>query len=85
MNIQHRLITQRRFDCIIESLQDALVKCKSVNYHDDAKCDDSPPFIIGWTSSTIKNVLIDLNNLKEDVADHLADLDWIESHMPDCN
>jgi hypothetical protein len=79
MNIQHR------FDCIVESLQDALAKCQSVNYRDDAKCEDSAPYTIGWASSTIEEVLIDLNNLKEDVADHLADLDWIHSHMPDCN
>jgi len=61
MNTQHRL------DNIIESLQEALTKCQSVDYRDDAKCDDSAPFAIGWTSSTIKNVLIDLNNLKQDV------------------
>ena len=61
MNTQHRL------DNIIEALVEALTKCQSVDYRDDANCDDSAPFAIGWTSSTIKNVLIDLNNLKQDL------------------
>lgn len=61
MNTQHRL------DNIIEALQEALAKCQSVDYRDDANCDDSAPFAIGWTSSTIKNVLFDLNNLKQDL------------------
>ena len=59
--------TQHRIDNIIEALQEALTKCQSVDYRDDAKCDDSAPFAIGWTSSTIKNVLFDLNNLKRDL------------------
>jgi len=59
--------TQHRIDNIIESLEEALAKCQSVDYRDDAKCDDSAPFAIGWTSSTIKNVLFDLNNLKRDL------------------
>ena len=61
MNNQHRI------DRVIESLEEALAKCQSVDYSDDAKCDDSAPFAIGWTSSTIKNVLFDLNNLKRDL------------------
>lgn len=59
--------TQHRIDNIIEALQEALTKCQSVDYRDDAKCEESPPFAIGWTSSTIKNALIDLNNLKQDL------------------
>jgi len=55
--------TQHRIDNIIDALQEALTKCQSVDYHDDAKVDDSPAFAIGWTSSTIKNVLLDLRNL----------------------
>jgi len=54
---------QHRIDNIIDALQEALTKCQSVNYRDDATCDESPAFAIGWTSSTIKNVLLDLNNL----------------------
>jgi len=61
MNAQHRI------DNIIDALQEALTKCQSVDYHDDAKCEESPAFAIGWTSSTIKNALIDLNNLKQDL------------------
>lgn len=59
--------TQHRIDNIIAALQEALTKCQSVDYRDDAKCDDSPAYAIGWTSSTIKNVLFDLNNLKQDL------------------
>jgi len=59
--------TQHRIDNIIDALQEALTKCQLVDYRDDAKCDDSAPFAIGWTSSTIKNVLLDLNNLKRDL------------------
>lgn len=59
--------TQHRIDNIIAALEEALIKCQSVDYHDDAKCDDSPAFAIGWTSSTIKNALFDLNNLKQDL------------------
>ena len=61
MNNQHRI------DRVIESLEEALAKCQSADYSDDAKCDDSAPFAIGWTSSTIKSVLFDLNNLKRDL------------------
>jgi hypothetical protein len=59
--------TQHRIDNIIEALEEALTKCQSVDYHDDAKCEQSPPYILGWTSSTIKNALIDLNQLKQNL------------------
>jgi len=59
--------TQHRIDNIIDALQEALTKCQSVDYRDDAKCNDSAPFAIGWTSSTIKNALFDLNILKQEL------------------
>jgi len=61
MNAQHRI------DNIIDALQEALTKCQSVDYRDDAKCDDSAPYAIGWTSSTIKNALFDLNIVKQEL------------------
>jgi len=59
--------TQHRIDNIIDALQEALTKCQSVDYRDDVKCNDSAPFAIGWTSSTIKNALFDLNILKQEL------------------
>jgi len=59
--------TQHRIDNIIEALQEALTKCQTVDYHDGAKSEESAPYAIGWTSSTIKNALIDLNQLKQDL------------------
>lgn len=59
--------TQHRIDNIIEALQEALEKCQTVNYKDDAKCEESAPYALGWTTSTIKNALIDLNYLKQDL------------------
>jgi len=59
--------TQHRIDNIIEALQEALTKCQTVDYKDDAKSEESAPFTIGWTSSTIKNALFDLNQLKQDL------------------
>ena len=59
--------TQHRIDNIIDALQEALTKCQTVDYCDDAKSEQSAPFALGWTSSTIKNALIDLNKLKQDL------------------
>jgi hypothetical protein len=59
--------TQHRIDNIIEALQEALTKCQTVDYKDDAKSEESAPYAIGWTSSTIKNALFDLNQLKQDL------------------
>lgn len=55
-------ITQDRINYAIKSLEDALVKCQSVDYNDDARIDQTPAFVVGYTSSTIKNALIDLEN-----------------------
>ncbi len=59
--------TQHRIDNIIDALQEALEKCQTVNYNEDAKVEESAPYAIGWTTSTIKNALIDLNKLKQDL------------------
>jgi len=37
----------------------------TVNYNDDAKCEESPAYLIGWSTSTIKNALFDLENIQE--------------------
>ena len=58
--------TQHRIDNIIDALEEALTKCQTVDYHDGAKSEESAPFAIGWTTSTIKNALIDLKQLKQD-------------------
>ena len=54
-------------ESVIDALQEALAKCQSVDYHDDAKIEQSAPYVLGWTSSTIKNALIDLNKLCQDL------------------
>jgi hypothetical protein len=59
--------TQHRIDNIIEALQEALEKCQLVDYSEGAKTEQSPPYVLGWTSSTIKNALFDLNQLKQDL------------------
>jgi hypothetical protein len=54
-------------ESVIDALQEALEKCQTVNYNEDAKVEQSAPYAIGWTSSTIKNALIDLNKLRQDL------------------
>jgi hypothetical protein len=54
-------------ESVIDALQEALEKCQTVNYNEDAKAEESAPYAIGWTTSTIKNALIDLNKLKQDL------------------
>lgn len=58
---------QHRIDNIIDALEEALTKCQTVDYHDGAKSEESAPYAIGWTTSTIKNALFDLNQLKQDL------------------
>ena len=54
-------------ESVIDALQEALTKCQAVNYHDDAKSEESAPYALGWTTATIKNALIDLNKLRQDL------------------
>lgn len=59
---------QDRINYVIQTLEDALSKCQSTDYNEDAKMEQTPAYVVGYTSSTIKNALIDLqaaiNDLK---------------------
>jgi hypothetical protein len=58
---------QDRINYVITSLEDALLKCISVDFTDDAKMDQSPAYVIGYTSSMIKNALADLKGVANDL------------------
>jgi hypothetical protein len=58
-------INQTDFESILENLQTALDVCERVDYSKDAVCDNTPPFAVGWTKSTLKNLIIDLNRILE--------------------
>jgi hypothetical protein len=59
-------IRQSQFESIVESVKSAIDVCERVDYSDDAKCEDSAPYAIGWSKSTLKNLMIDLNRILED-------------------
>lgn len=59
-------LSRWEFDLIVENLQKALDVCNRVDYSKDAECDNTPPFAVGWTKSTLKNLMIDLNRILED-------------------
>lgn len=56
---------QTRINYAMKSLENALSVSDSVDYHDDAKIDQSPAYVIGYSTSTIKNVLFDLKTALE--------------------
>jgi hypothetical protein len=47
-------------------VQNALDVCERVDYHDEAKCEDTAPYAVGWSKATLKNLVIDLNRILED-------------------
>lgn len=51
---------QSRINYAIEALENALSVANDVDYFDDAKCEQSPAYVIGYSTATIKNALIDL-------------------------
>ena len=59
-------IRQSQFESIVESVKLAIDVCERVDYSDDAKCEDFAPYAIGWSKSTLKNLMIDLNRILED-------------------
>ena len=59
-------IKRYEFDSIMESIQKALDVCERVDYSDDAKCEDTAPYAVGWSKATLKNLVIDLNRILED-------------------
>jgi hypothetical protein len=58
-------IAQTRINDTIEMLQNALGKCENVDYSDSAKCDSTPAYALGWTTSTLKNALYDLKSAQK--------------------
>jgi hypothetical protein len=58
-------IKRYEFDSIMESIQKALDVCERVDYSDDAKCENTPPYIVGWSKSTLRNLVTDLNRILE--------------------
>jgi len=59
-------IKRYQFDSIMESIKSALDVCERVDYNDDAKCEDTAPYAVGWSKATLKNLVIDLNRILED-------------------
>jgi hypothetical protein len=59
-------LSRWEFDLIVENIQKALDVCERVDYRVDAECDNTPPFAVGWTKATLKNLMIDLNRILED-------------------
>ena len=59
-------IKRYQFDSIMESIQKALDVCERVDYSDDAKCEDTAPYAVGWSKATLKNLVTDLNRILED-------------------
>ncbi len=59
-------IKRYQFDSIMESIKSALDVSERVDYDDDAKCEDTAPYAIGWSKATLKNLVIDLNRILED-------------------
>ena len=59
--------TQNRINYAIETLEHALSICNDVDYHDDAKCEQSPAYVIGYSTSSMKNALIDLKAVRNDL------------------
>lgn len=59
-------IKRYQFDSIMESIQKALDVCERVDYHDEAKCEDTAPYAVGWSKATLKNLVTDLNRILED-------------------
>ena len=51
---------QSRINYAIEALENALLVSSNVDYHDDAKCEESPAYVIGYSTAIIKNTLLDL-------------------------
>ena len=58
-------LSRYEFDTIVENVQKALEVCERVDYSKDAECDNTPPFAVGWTKSTLRNLMIDLNRILE--------------------
>lgn len=58
---------QDRINYVITSLEDALFKCLSVDFTDNAKMEESPAYVIGYMSSMIKNAVSDLKVVSNDL------------------
>ena len=58
---------QDRINYVMLSLEDALSMCLSVEFTDNAKIEQSPAYVIGYTSSMIKNALADLKVVSKDL------------------
>lgn len=58
-------IKRYQFDSIMESIKSALDVCERVDYHDEAKCEDTAPYAVGWSKATLKNLITDLNRILE--------------------
>ena len=56
-------LSRWEFDLIVENVQKALDVCERVDYHHDAEVENTPPYAVGWTKSTLKNLMIDLNRI----------------------
>ena len=58
--------TLNRINYAIKTIEDALSICNDVNYHDDAETEQSPPYVIGYSTARMKSALFDLKAVRND-------------------
>lgn len=58
--------TLNRINHVIKTIEDALSICDNVDYHDDAETKQSPPYVIGYSTTSMKSALFDLKAVRND-------------------
>jgi hypothetical protein len=58
-------INQSDFEALLESLQATLDLCNHVDYCRDAEVENSPPYIVGWTKSSLMCLIEQLQTYKK--------------------
>lgn len=56
---------QDRINYTIKKLEETIDKCSNVDYTDNAKCDDTPAYLIGWCYATLKHAVMDLQSAQQ--------------------
>lgn len=57
-------LLQQRVSRILESLEETFGKCHDVSYLEDAPVEQSAAFIVGWTKSSLKLAIEDLQRVR---------------------
>lgn len=58
---------QDRIAFTIKMLEDTIKKCDKVDHSENAKCDNTPAYLVGWCTSTLRNAVIDLKAALNDL------------------